>query len=100
MKVLTHPFRIDPNGAVVTVVQGSDAQARQITEAVVSTRLSERVLAPDFGTSDPTSRGVDTDEVWTAVELCEPDLLVTDVAVTTLADGTQDVLVSAVWRED
>lgn len=100
MRVLRHPFAIDSAGAAITVDQWSDAQARGIVAAVVRTRVGERPLAPDFGTSDPVSVGADEVEIRTAVELCEPDLLVTDVTVVRTSGSRQDVRVSAVWRDD
>lgn len=100
MRVLRYPFAIDAAGAAITVDQWSDAQARGITEAVVRTIRGEREMAPDFGTSDPVARGVDRDELWAAVELCEPDLRVVDVVVDEVAGTVQAVRVSAVWRDD
>lgn len=100
MRVFAHPFHVAPDGAVVTVEQWSDAQARQLVQSVVSTVVGERAMAPAFGVSDPTGRGVDAEEVWAAVELCEPDLRITDVTVPPPTAGTQRPLVSAVWRDN
>lgn len=100
MRVLSHPFRLDANGSIVTVEQWSPEQASEVAGAVVSTHLGERSMAPLFGIADPVGVGITAAEARAAVELCEPDLRV-DAAVTdTDSSGRQTVRVAVAWRDD
>lgn len=98
MRVLAFPLRIE-SGAFSTVEQGSGVQAQQLAQMIVGTILRERELAPDFGVFDPVGVGVSKAEMVAAVDLCEPDLRVTDVSVAQTG-GRQDVRVSVVWDEE
>jgi len=68
MRVFSHPLRIDPDGSFTTVEQGSARQAQQVAIAIVSTSLTERPLAPDFGIFDPVAVGITRAEVAAALE--------------------------------
>ena len=99
MRVFAHPLRIDNDGAVATVEQGSLLQAQQLAIGIVSTFLGERPLAPDFGIFDPVAVGTSTAEVTAAVDLCEPDLKVVDVTITQV-DDQQQVQATVAWDFD
>jgi len=99
VRVFAHPLRMAA-GAVATVEQGSVAQAQQLAVAIVSTAVNERALAPDFGIFDPVAVGTSPTEVVAAVDLCEPDLTVTDVRVGSDGTGRQRVDVSVQWNEE
>lgn len=96
MRVFAHPLRIDNDGAFATVEQGSVRQAQQLAIGIVSTTIGERPLAPDFGIFDPVAVGTSRAEIIAAVDLCEPDLRVVDVAITQ-DEGRQDVAVTVAW---
>ena len=98
MRVLAHPLRIE-SGAFATVEQGGDRDAQQLALAIVSTRIRERPLAPDFGTFDQIGVGYSRAEIIAAIELCEPDLTVVDVALGRQGDR-QDVRVTVAWDEE
>lgn len=100
MRVISHPFRLDGNGAVATVEQWSDAQCQQVTQAIVATVRGERALAPVFGLADPVGRTLSPDEVRAAVEMCEPDIRVTGVKVAEPVGGRVSVTVASLWRAD
>ena len=100
MRVLSHPFRLDGNGAIATVEQWSDAQCQQVAQAIVSTVRGERALAPVFGLADPVGRALSPDEVRAAVEMCEPDIRVTGVTVSEPVGGRVSVTVASLWRAD
>ena len=100
VRVLSHPFRLDGNGAIATVEQWSDVQCQQVTQAIVATVRGERTLAPVFGLADPVGRTLSPDEVRAAVELCEPDIRVTAVDVAPAASGRVSVTVASIWRAD
>lgn len=100
MRVFSHPLRIDPDGSFTTVEQGSARQAQQVAIAIVSTSLTERPLAPDFGIFDPVAQGITRAEIAAAVDLCEPDLTVVDVAIDGPANSRQSVAVTVAWLND
>ncbi len=100
MRVFSHPLRIDPDGSFATVEQGSLQQAQQLAIGIVSTFLSERPLAPDFGIFDPVAVGITRAEVAAAVDLCEPDLTVVDMAINGPTDSRQSVAVTVAWLDD
>lgn len=99
MRVFAHPLRLDNDGAIATVDQGSLVQAQQLAIAIVSTHLGERALAPDFGIFDPVAVGTSRAEIVAAVDLCEPDLTVTGVEISQ-AEGRQSVNVTVAWDDD
>ena len=99
MRVFSHPLRLDGDGQMATVEQGSDRHAQQLAIGIVSTFLTERPLAPDFGIFDPVAVGTSRAEIAAAVDLCEPDLRVVDTAIRT-TDGRQTVTVTVAWRND
>ena len=98
IRVFAHPLRIDNDGAIATVEQGSNDQAQQLAIHIVSTFLGERQLAPDFGIFDPVAVGTSTAEVTAAVDLCEPDLRVVDVTIRQVEDH-QQVAVTVAWDD-
>ncbi len=98
MRVLGFPLRIE-SGAFTTVEQGSDRQAQQLAMMIVGTRIRERPLAPDFGTFDEVGVGVSRAEIVAAVDLCEPDLRVVDVALSRDGDR-QGVAVTVAWDDE
>jgi len=101
VRVFAHPLRLDSEGAVATVEQWSPMQAAQVAVGIVSTFAGERELAPQFGIADPVGVGLDADTVAAAIGLCEPDLLLVDVAIDAAnADGRQAVALTVAWRDD
>jgi hypothetical protein len=101
LRVFSHPFRLDGNGAVATVEQWSDQQAQQVGLAICATTIGERPLAPLFGISDPVGAGVEYDALAAAVDVCEPDLLLVGADIDGPdTDGRQTVTVTVAWRTD
>ena len=100
MAVLAHPLRLDGNGRMAVVQQGSAAQAAQLAVAICSTFTQERPLAPDFGIVDPVGTGLNAGEIRAAVALGEPDLTVTDVTITGPTDHRQTVVVTVAWADE
>ena len=97
MRVLAHPLRIDSSGAIATVEQGSLAQAAHLAQAVASTVVGERQLAPDFGIPDPTGVGVTAEALIAAVGLAESDIEVVDVDLS--GGEEQKVVLTVAWVE-
>ncbi len=100
MRVISHPFRLDSNGRVVTAPQYSGRQAAELAGAVVATVAGERGLAPAYGLPDPVGRGVHGEEVASIIETCEPDLAVIAVDLAGDAGGYITVKTNVEWAEE
>ena len=96
---LAHPFRIDANGAAVTLEQGSARHAAEACGHVVSCEAGERPLAPLWGLMDPTGTRVNADEVTATIGYAEPALLVARVEVTESNDNTVTVDIDVDWSD-
>ena len=66
---LAHPFRIDANGAAVTLEQGSMRHAAEACGHIVSCEAGERPLAPLWGLMDPTGTRVNADEITATTQV-------------------------------
>jgi hypothetical protein len=51
--LIAFPFAVGPDGAVVTVEDGSDLFVEQQLQVIVGTRLGERPMCWPFGIPDP-----------------------------------------------
>lgn len=99
MRVISHPFRLDSAGNVVTIDAGSPRQAAELAGHVVACQVGERPLAPAYGLPDPSGQELDAAVVEAAVQLCEPDLTVTSASVSPPdATGRVTVAVNVVWK--
>ena len=95
---LAHPFRLDAAGSAAIVPQGGKRHALEIVRHIVSCRTGERPLAPEWGISDPLADGIDEPDIRAAIDLCEPDIVVSGVTLTP-RDGTDiDIVIDAAWR--
>ena len=97
MTTLAHPFRIDANGAAVTLEQGSARHAAEACGHIVSCEAGERPLAPLWGLMDPTGTRINPDEIRAVVGYAEPALLVTRVEITESNDNTVAVDIDVDW---
>ncbi len=96
---LRHPFRLDAAGSAITIKQGTERHALEIARHIIACRIGERNLAPEWGISDPLADGIDEGDVLAAVDLCDPDIAVTNVSITPRPDDEGvDITVDAVWR--
>lgn len=96
---LAHPFRLDGNGAAVTVEQGSARHAAECCGHIVSCEAGERALAPLWGLVDPTGTRINPDEIRAVVGYAEPALSVARVEVSEFNDGTVSVDIDVDWAD-
>lgn len=96
---LAHPFRIDSNGAAVTLEQGSARHAAEACGHIVSCEAGERPLAPLWGLMDPVGTRINPDEIRAVIGYAEPALLVTRVEVTESNDNTVTVDIDVDWAD-
>lgn len=96
---LAHPFRLDGNGAAVTIEQGSARHAAECCGHIVSCEAGERPLAPLWGLMDPTGTRINPDEIRAVIGYAEPALAVARVEVTEFNDGTVSVDIDVDWSD-
>lgn len=98
MLVLSHPLRLDAQGALATVDDTSPTGAAELAVHVLATVQGERPLAPTWGVPDlPGRDDVDLDVIAAAVEASEPDLTVTQITASTPASGLATARVHVTW---
>lgn len=94
MDVLSHPFRLAPDGTAATVVDGSTQANTEALAVLTLTRKGERVFVPGFGTTDPAFGGLDVAELNSTLATYGPDTItVTDVTVTYPNDTTAAIVI-------
>lgn len=91
MDLISHPFRLEANGAVATVEDGTEEAAAEGIAVLVLTRRGERDLVPGFGMTDPTFDELSVAELNVGLAEYGPDVIVTDVAITYPNDRTERV---------
>ena len=96
---LAHPFRIDSNGAAVTLEQGSLRHAAECCGHIVSCEAGERALAPLWGLIDPTGTRINPDEVRAVVSYAEPALRLLRAEVAESNDNTVAVAIDVDWSD-
>ena len=94
-----HPFRLDGNGAAVTIEQGSARHAAECCGHIVSCEAGERPLAPLWGLMDPVGTRINSDEIRAVIGYAEPALLVTRVEVIESNDNTVTVDIDVDWAD-
>lgn len=95
--LISHPFRLDAAGHVVTHPQGSQEHAQQVAQHVLGCRHGERTLAPAYGLPDLPGLPVDEDLVEAELDISEPDIQLLEVGVETGTDGVIDIQVDVTW---
>jgi hypothetical protein len=87
--ILSHPFRLAPNGHVAVVEQDSDQGRAEQLAVLCLTRIGERDLVPGFGITDPTFAKVEASEIVAGLAAHGPDLVLHDVNTDFEDDSTQ-----------
>lgn len=91
MDLISHPFRLEANGAVATVEDDTDEAYAEGIAILCLTRQGERPLVPGFGITDPTFTGLDLAELNVLLGDYGPPVEVTDTVVTYPTETTQRV---------
>lgn len=92
MELLSHPFRLTANGAVATVTDDTDQAAAEGLAILAMTRKGERVMAPEFGLTDPAFDAVSVAELNVGLNDYGPGgVSVSGIQVTYPTDSTQRV---------
>lgn len=91
MDLISHPFRLEANGSIATVEDGTEEAAAEGIAILVLTRLGERALVPGFGMSDPTFDELSLAELNVGLADYGPDVTVTDVVKSHPNDRTERI---------
>lgn len=91
MDLISHPFRLEANGDVATVVDGTEEAAAEGIAILCLTRQGERDLVPEYGVTDPVFDELNLAEVNVGLTDFGPNVTVTGVVVTYPNDRTERV---------
>lgn len=92
-RLISFPFRLDANGAVATVDQGSDAEIEQQIAVAMMTKPGERITVPTYGVNDPTFNGFLLSALIRQVTDFGPHVTIRKVSVDRLDEGREQVVV-------
>lgn len=94
MELLSHPFRLEANGAVATVEDDTEEAYAEGIAVLALTRKGERDLVPDFGLTDPAFNELSLAELNVGLTDFGPPVEVTDVAIEYPTDTTERVVIA------
>lgn len=80
VKLFSYPFRLNPDGTVATVDDGTDYYGDELAMLIL-TLPGERELVPEYGIEDPTFSSVSSAELAEKITLFGPPIDI--VSVTT-----------------
>lgn len=90
-QVLSHPFRLLPNGRAATVEQTSPTAAAESIAMLALTRFGERRLAAGYGTPDPTFGGFSPTDLAAAIAAWGPNVTLDETTIEAVGDDAQRV---------
>lgn len=91
--LISYPFRLGPNGNVVTRPDDSSDYYAELIATVILTRPGERPQVPLYGLSDPTFTEIDAQELIYKVGIFGPPVRITSVRGKFVSATAQDVMV-------
>lgn len=74
MRLLSHPFRLLPNGSAATVESDSPEGDVEGVAHLALTIRGERPLEPGYGIGDPTFAGLEPADLATGLAIYGPDV--------------------------
>jgi hypothetical protein len=95
--ILSFPFRLGPDGSVVTVGYGTDPEIEEAIAVLALTHIGERPMRPEFGIPDPTFAGLHTGDIQVGLDDYGPaGVMVTAITTETVSDTVDRAKIS--WR--
>lgn len=94
MNLLSHPFRLEPNGSVATVEDGTDEAHAEGLAILALTRRGERTLVPEFGIPDPLFDEVTMADLNVGLLDYGPPIEVTDLTTTEVTDTLERITIT------
>lgn len=92
-RLISFPFRLDGNGAIAAVDQGSDAEIDEQIAVAMLTRPGERITVPSFGVNDPTFDGFLASALARQCTDFGPSVTIKTVSVDNLTEGREKVAI-------
>lgn len=92
-RLISFPFRLDGNGVIATVEQGSDVEIDEQIAVAMLTRPRERVTVPTFGVNDPTFDGFLASALARQCTDFGPAVTIRTVSVSKVDEGREEVLI-------
>jgi hypothetical protein len=92
--LILHPFRIGPNGSVVTAEDGTDALYGAELSMLLQTQPGERPSAPLYGINDPTFDEFTEASLVQAVATFGPPVIISSAVSEWVDPETMDVTVT------
>lgn len=93
VNLISFPFRIGPNGAVVTRPDDSNEYYAELLAAMLLTKPGERPQVPLYGVNDPTFSEIDPQELVYKVDLFGPPVRIVNVTSRFVSETQQDIRV-------
>lgn len=91
--LISHPFRILPNGNVATREEDSDEYLGERLELILTIRPGERLLVPEFGIGDLEFQGLAASALENQIELFGLPVTIIEVVERVTGEGTVDYTV-------
>lgn len=79
-QLISFPFRLGPNGYIVTRDEDDPSYYAELIGVMVATHEGERELVPSFGMQDPTFTELDAQELAMKVETFGPPVRIITVS--------------------
>lgn len=97
--LISFPFRLGPNGSVVTRPDDSSDYYAELLATMVLTKPGERPQVPLYGLNDPTFAELDAQELSYKVDIFGPPVKVTKVSSQYVSAIQQDIRIEFVSLE-
>ena len=95
--ILAFPFRLGPDGSVVTTGYGTDTEIDEAIAVLALTHLGERPMRPEFGIPDPAFAGLHAGDIQVGLDDYGPaGVIVDSVKTETVSDTVDRAKIS--WR--
>lgn len=91
--LFSHPFRIDPNGKVVTTDQDTDQYLAERLSVILQTQPGERPLVPEFGVEDFVFGELSLPALELQMEMFDLPIIIDDIREYVISDGRTDYTV-------
>lgn len=92
--LISFPFRLAPNGSVVTRQDDSNEYYAEEIAQLILTRTGERVQVPSFGLNDPTFHQIDPHELALKVSMFGIPVRIANITVRQITNSEQDAIVA------
>jgi hypothetical protein len=91
--LISFPFRLAPNGSVVTRPDNSNEYYAEEIGQIILTKSGERVQVPAFGLDDPTFHRIDPQELALKVGMFRIPVRIVSVTTKQISNKEQDAMV-------